>query len=221
MEIRPTRRRFLRGVGASTAALTVGPVVLPMTRLLTAAGAQQAAAPTAAELASFAESIELAAASLYGSLRPRLTRPAAVAAATAYARHHQDHANLIGAAAGDKRTGKANMLLLPTLNDQLGQARNENDVIKVAYDLENSLASTYLFIVGSITDAGVLKSAASVLPVEAQHAVVLGTLIGKSTTELTAPDKDHLGYESEDKHLDPAVFPTVVKTTSTTTAAKK
>jgi hypothetical protein len=220
MEIRPTRRRFLHGVGLSTAAVTIGPVVLPMTHLLSAAGAQEAA-PTPAEFASFAESVELAAASLYASLRPRLSRPAAVSAAAAYGKHHTDHANMIGPAAGGQRTGKANALLLPTLNDQLGQAQTENDVIKVAYDLENSLASTYLFIVDAIEDAALRKAAASVLPVEAQHAVLLGTLIGRTAKDLTAPDKDQLGYESEDKHLDPAAFPTALTTTSTTAAAKK
>jgi rubrerythrin len=220
MEIRPTRRRFLHGVGLSTAAVTIGPAVLPMTRLLAAAGAQEVE-PTPAELVAFAESVELAAAALYGSLRPRVTRPAAVSAVTAYARHHLDHANLLGPIAGDKRTGKPNQLLLPTLNDQLSQARNENQVIRVAFDLENSLASTYLFLIDSLGDAGMLKIAGSILPIESQHAVVLGGLIGLPAKDLTAPDKGQLGYESEDKHLDPATFPTVITTTSTSAPAKK
>jgi hypothetical protein len=219
MELRPSRRGFLRGVGLSTAAISIGPIVLPLADLLAAAGAQEVA-PTAPELAAFAESVELAAASFYGLLRPRLSRPAAISAATAYARHHQDHANAIGPAGGPTRTGKPNITLLPTLTDQLGQAKTENDAIKIAYDLENSLASTYLFIIDSIDDSGDLKLAAAILPVEAQHAVVLGSLIGVSAKDVTAPDKDQLGYESEDKHLDPAAFPTVVTTTTAAPAAK-
>jgi rubrerythrin len=218
MEFRPTRRQFVAGVGVSTAALTIGPAVLPMSQLLAAAGAQEAA-PTPAELAAFAETIELAAASLYGILRPRVSRPAAVSAVTAYARHHLDHATAIGPLAGDKRTGKVNQLLLPTLTDQLNQAKTENDVIKVAFDLENSLASTYLFIIDAIDDEAAIKIAGSVLPVEAEHAVVLGTLIGRATKDLTAPDKDQLGYESEDKHLDPAAFPTIVTTSTAASGA--
>jgi hypothetical protein len=219
MELRPSRRRFLVGAGLSTAAVAIGPAVLPMGRLLHAAGAQETA-PTPQELAAFAETVELAAASLYGTLRGRVSRPAAVAAITAYTKHHLDHANAIGPSAGDKRTGKPNVVLLPTLTDQLGEANSENAVLKVAYDLENSMASTYLFIVDSIKDPAGLKLAASILPVESQHATVIGTLIGQSTTAITAPDKDQLGYESEDKHLDPAAFPTVV-TTTTSTVAKK
>lgn len=219
MEIRPTRRGFLRGVGLSAAALTIGPAVLPIDELLSAAGAQEAAA-TPTELFAFAESVELAAASFYGLLRPHLSRPAAVSAAAAYARHHQDHAAAVGPAGGKDRIGKANPTLLPTLADQLGQAKTEADALRIAYDLENSMASTYLFIVDGLTDAKDLKLAASVLPVEAQHAVAIGALLGRSAKDLTAPDKSQVGYESEDKHIDPAAFPTVVTTTTAAPAAK-
>ncbi|MBA3653069.1 MAG: ferritin-like domain-containing protein [Actinobacteria bacterium] len=219
MELRPSRRRFLRGVGLSTAAVAFGPAVLSVADLLASAGAQEAA-PTAPELAAFAETIELAAASFYGALRQRVARPQAVSAITAYAVHHKDHAGALGPIAGEKRTGKVNQLLMPTLNDQLSRAANESDVIRVAYDLENGLASTYLFIIDTITDRDTLKVAASILPVEAQHAVVLGSLIGRTAKDLTASDKDKLGYESEDRHLDPAQFPTVVTSTSTTAGKK-
>ena len=209
----PTRRRFLRGVGLSGAAIAVGGAVLPIEKLLAAAGAQEVI-PTAPELAAFAETIELAGASLYGELRGRLSRPEAVSAIAAYQRHHQDHANAIGPAAGDKRVSKPNQLLLPTLNDQLRRASSENDVIRVAYDFENGLASTYLYIVDTIEDPATLKRVASILPVEAQHAVVLGGLIGRSAKDLTAPDSKQLGFESEDRRLDPAQYPSVVTTTS-------
>jgi hypothetical protein len=143
-----------------------------------------------------------------------------VRAAAAYGKHHTDHASMIGPAAGGQRTGKANLLLLPTLNDQLSQAQTENDVIRVAYDLENSLASTYLFLVDPVNDTGDAKLAASILPVEAQHAVTLGTMIGTAALDLTAPDKDQQGYETEARHLDPAAFPTVETTTTSTTVTK-
>jgi hypothetical protein len=219
MEIRPTRRGFLRGVGLSTAVVTIGPAVLPISGLLAAAGAQEAA-PTPTQLFAFAESVELAAAAFYGLLRPRLARPAAVALAAPYARHHQDHAASVGPAGGKDRIGKPNATFLPTLTDQLGQARSEADALRIAYDLENSLASTYLVIVDGLTDVADLRLASSILPVEAQHAVALGSLIGRSAKDLTAPDKAQLGYESEDKHIDLAAFPTVVTTTTSAPAAK-
>jgi hypothetical protein len=209
----------MRDVGLSTAAITIGSAALPITELLRAAGAQEAV-PTAPELAAFAETVELAAAALYGTLRPHLTRPAAVTATTTFAKHHTDAASAVGPLAGDKRVGKPNQLLLPTLNDQLREARSENDVIRVAYDLENSMASTYLFIIDLIDDPAFLRLASSILPVDAQHAVVLGVLIGRAAKVLSAQDKDQLGYESEDKHLDPAAFPPVVVTSTSTTAKK-
>jgi hypothetical protein len=215
-----SRRGFLRGAGLAAAAVTVGPVVLPLPRLLAAAGAQEAELTTP-DLLAFAESIELAAAGLYGSLRPRVARPPAVAAATAFAKHHQDHGNALGPGAGDKRTGKPNPVLLRTVEDHLRAARDENEVIKVAYDLENALASTYLWFVDTadkeVSDDA-MRMAASILPVEAQHAVVWGRLLERSTKDLTAPDPGAKGFESEARRLDTAQFPTVI-TTSTTAAA--
>jgi hypothetical protein len=198
--------------------VTVGAVVVP--DLLRAAGAQEAAL-TPEDLAAFTQTAELAAVQFYGTLRPHLSRPAALTAAAAYLRQHSDAAAALDPLAGSKRVGTANVSLLPTLDDQLHEAHNENEAIRVAYDLENSFASTYLFLVDAAgADARVVKLAGSLLPVAAQRAVTLGTMIGKSTKDLTAPDVKQLGYESEDKHLDPAAFPSVVTTTSTTTAKK-
>ena len=202
MDLRTSRRGVLAGAAAIAAAGLVKPVLAQEVKL------------TDEDLLVFAETIELAAVGFYGALRPKLSRPAAVSAATQFAKHHEDHAGAFGAAAGGKRIGKPNPILLGTLDDQLGQARDENGAIKVAYDLESSLASTYLFIIDSATSAATLQLAASVMPVDGQHAVVLGTLIGQTVKNLTAPDKDQLGYESEDKHLDPAAYPPVVTTTT-------
>jgi hypothetical protein len=219
MDFRPSRRRFL----LSAAVVTIGPAVVPVAELLRAAGAQEAV-PTAAELAAFAETVELATASLYGALRGRVSRPQAVSAITAYTKHHQDHAGAIGALAGDKRVGKPNPVLMPVITDRLNRAATENDVIRVAADIENGLASTYLFVIDSITDAAALKMAAAILPVEAEHAVSLGTLIGQDTKTLTAPDTQSdgtsLGYETEARHFDPSQYPTS-ETTTTTTVAKQ
>ena len=217
---RPSRRQFLRGAGLSAAAaVTIGPVVLPVTNLLAAAGAQEAK-PTPAELAAFAESVELAAAAFYGLIRGRVSNPAAVSAVNAYAKHHQDHANAVGPLGADKRSGKSNKLLMQTLEDRLSRAKNEADVIEIAYDLEGGLSSTYLFIISSTDDKAVVQASANALPIESQHAVVLGGIAGKSAKDTTAPDKDQAGFETEDKHFDPAAFPTVETTTTSTVAGK-
>ena len=219
MEIRPSRRRFLQGVGLSTAAATVGYLALP--ELLRAAGAQEQKLG-ADDLAAFTETVELAAASFYGTLRPHLNRPAAVSAAAAFGKQHADAANALVGLAGSKRVGTPNISLIPTLDDALHEAKNENDALKVAFDLENSIASTYLFLIDSAGDsAALLKTAVTVLPVAAQRAVVLGGLIGKSAKDLTAPDVKQAGFESEDKHVDPSAFPPVATTTTAAPAGKK
>lgn len=217
---RHSRRQFLRGAGLSAAAISIGPAVLPVAKLLEAAGAQEAA-PTPAELAAFAESVELAAVAFYGEVRSHVSTPAVVSAMNAYAKHHQDHANAVGPLGADKRTQKPNKGLLQTLEDRLSRAKNEADAVEIAYDLEGGLASTYLFIISSTDDQTVVQASANALPVEAQHAVVLGVAAGKSDKDVTAPDATQTGYETEDKHFDPAAFPTVETTTTSTVAGKK
>ncbi len=217
---RHSRRRFLKGAGVTAAAISIGPAVLPVAKLLEEAGAQTAP-PSPAELAAFAETVELAAVAFYGEVRSHVSTPAVVSAMNAYAKHHQDHANAIGPLGADKRTQKPNTGLLQTLEDRLSRAKNENDAVEIAYDLEGGLASTYLFIVATTDDASVVQACANALPVESQHAVVLGTAAGKSDKDVTAPDAAQTGYETEDKHFDPATFPTAETTTTSTVAGKK
>jgi hypothetical protein len=202
METSESRRGFLRGVGLAAASVTIGAAVLSVTDLFSAADAQEATLLDP-DLAAFAQTVELAAVAAHGLFRPRLTRPAAVAASTAFA-----------GVAGKLATSKPNVKLLQTVVDQLHGARNEDAVIKMAYDLENGLAATHLFLLSELRAPGVLHTAASILPVESQHAVTFGTILGRPLIELTAPDAKGLGFESEDKHIDPANFPTVVTTTT-------
>jgi ferritin-like protein len=203
-----TRRQFLRTTGFTAAALTIGSAVLPIDDLLAPASAQQVKLDDG-DYAAFAETVELAAAGAYGPLRARLTNAAALAATAAAAQHHQAHANAIGPLAGKKRVGKPNPGLLRALTDQIGYAANETAVIQVAYDLENALAATHLFLLDSYEGKDPLTSSGSILPVEAGHAVLLGLALGKAAKDITAPDTAGTGFETQDKHVDPATFPAV------------
>ncbi|HEX9260560.1 MAG TPA: ferritin-like domain-containing protein, partial [Acidimicrobiales bacterium] len=74
-------------------------------------------------------------------------------------------------------------------------------LLTVAFDIENAAAATYLAGIGKLENLNAAALAASVLPIESRHAVVLGQAIG------LAP-KDFLpALQSTADALDPADYP--------------
>lgn len=197
----PSRRRVLRGLGLGGLGITIGSVVLPWHGLLDPARADQAADDKA--LAKFAESLELAAVAGYqaAAASGKITTPAVLAAAQTFASHHHDHAGAFGVFAGDASTAKANPAVLAAVSGQIKAAPDQNGVLGVAFDLENAAAATYLFALGALADASALKLTASILPVESQHAIVLGTALGKQLKDLVP------SFQTADAKVDPAKFP--------------
>lgn len=195
-----SRRRFLRGAGLGGLALSVGPALLPVSRLWSPAFAQESGD---AGIAAFAESVELAAVQAYmaAANSGKVTTPAVADAATTFAGHHQEHAGAFGGAAGDAATGEPNPGLLEEVGGQLESAADENAVLEVAYSLENAAAATYLFALGALESTEALQLTASILPVESQHAVVLGTILGKPPTEYVP------SFETQDAAVKPDAFP--------------
>ena len=66
----------------------------------------------------------------------------------------------------------------------MAAAADEKAILKIAYDLENAAAATYLFALGALTSKAALQLTASILPVEAQHAVVLGSVLGLKLADI-------------------------------------
>jgi hypothetical protein len=192
------QRRLLRNVGIGAAVITIGSQVLPIGSLL-----GRAAALDDGAIAAFAQSVELTAVAAYTAAAKSglVTTKAVLDAATTFAGHHTEHAAAFGAAAGAGATNKLNQKLLDALSPGLAAAKSEKDVLKLAYDLENAAAATYLFALGALTSKAALQLTASILPVEAQHAVVLGQVIGADAATLLPP------FETETAFVDPAKFP--------------
>src|SRR4051812_8361379 len=208
---RASRRRFLRGaatVGLSGIVVSLGAAVLPIEHLLPGAGAADAPAPPPLDdpsIAAFAESLELAAVAAYQKAASGgvLKTPAVLAAATTFASHHQEHAAAFAGAAGSKATHKPNPKVLQLVGDQLTAARTENAVINAAFGLENTAASTYLFALGALQGRAALQLTASILPVESQHATVLGTALGKPLSDAIFMPS----FITEQQKVDPTKFP--------------
>ncbi len=197
-----SRRRFLRDAGAGLA-LVIGGVVLPAGGLVGVAGSQTLDDPT---IAKFAESVELAAVAAYTAAAQsgKVKTPAVLTAATTFASHHSDHAKAFGAFAGDAATAQPNPGILQTVGDQIREAPDEKAVLAVAFATENAAAATYLFAIGALTSAQAMSLTASIMPVEAQHAAVLGYVLGKDP----ATDIDFLPpFQTPDQALSPSKYP--------------
>jgi rubrerythrin len=170
------------------------------------------------QIAAFAESLELAAVAAYQAAAAKITTPAVASAAGTFAGHHSQHATAFASLAKGAATGKPNPKLLQTIAGELHDAPDEKTTVKIAFDLENAAASTYLYALGVLSAAGALQLTASILPVESQHAVVLGQVLGLPMFEATAGSSDPYAgtgyvptFVTQDQKIDPAVYPAATK----------
>jgi hypothetical protein len=197
-----SRRRFLAGAAGGGALLTVGSMVAPVGRLISPAAAQDA--PSVEDLAVFAASVEYAAVAAYGAAADsgKVTTPAVADAATLFADHHQQHGDAFVALV-ERNDIEPNPGLLEMVGGQITDAADENAVLEIAYGVENAAAATYLFALGVLDDVGASQTMASILPVEAQHAITLGFVLGKPLDDQTLMPP----FETTDAALDPAELP--------------
>jgi hypothetical protein len=195
---RSTRRDILKRAGVGGGTIAIGTAIIPFARLAPA-GAQEM---DDAAIATFAESVELAAVEAYkAAAGSGKLAVAVVDIGTMFAAHHSEHAKAFAGAAGSSATGKPNAALLKAVGPQLQAAKDQTALLQIAYDLESSAAATYLFALGALQSEAALKLAASILPIESQHAVVLGQALGKPATEYVP------AFETQDKALSPTEFP--------------
>lgn len=195
-----SRRMFIRDVGIGSAAITMGSAILPVSRLMPAAFAQGELTDT--DIAAFAQSVELAAVAAYEAAAGRdLLDAATVEVATMFAGHHQDHADAFGAVAGDAAPDTANMAVLDAFGPMIEEAADAAALLQIAYDLEEGAAATYVFALGALEDPANAAATATILPVEAQHAVVLGQALELDAADYLPP------FETDERALDPAMYP--------------
>ena len=201
-----SRRRFLIGTGLAATALTVGATLGPQ-RLLTSASAQSF---TDEDLAAFAQSVELGAVAVYTAAAGALsaaTKPVALL----FMQHHQQHADAFGAVAKSKAVKVPNAKLVAALGPALAAVKDEKSALELAFVLENQAAETYAFglMVASGKDA--IGGMATILPIEAEHAAILGVALGKSPADIFingAFESAAVGDGTDiKKGIDPTKFP--------------
>src|SRR5688500_5699092 len=196
-----TRRQLLGRAAAGGAMLTLAGTLVPVGRLLPAAAAQEL---TDVDIASFAASVELAAVDAYQAAidSGKVTDAAVGAAATTFQSHHREHAaafNGLATANGADEVG-SNQAVLAAFGPMLESAADQAAILEIAYQLEEGAAATYLFALGALTVPEAYAATATILPIESQHATVLGTVLGKSADEYLP------AFITQDAALNPADF---------------
>ena len=160
-------------------------------------------------IAGYAQSVELAAVAAYTAAAPVLSA-GTLPVAQLFMTHHQQHADAFGAVAGPKAVMAPNKTLISAVTPALQAIKDEMGALEFAFMLENQAAYTYAAALTLLQDAAYAAATATILPIEAQHAVVLGLALGKSVTDVFptgAFESASLGDGSDPlKGLDPAVF---------------
>lgn len=202
---RASRRTVLVGGAAVAGAVLAAPLFMP-SGFLASAGAQGLDDQT---IAGYAQSIELAAVAAYTAAAAALT-PATLPVGQLFMSHHQQHADAFGKVAGPKAASGPNAKLVAAVTPALQAIKDEKGALEFAFVLENQAAYTYAAALTLLQDPAYAAATATILPIEAQHAVVLGLALGKPVADVfptKAFESSSLGDGTDPlKGLDPATF---------------
>ncbi len=207
---RASRRGFLAGAG-----LALGGVVLAAcgsssskssstsTTKAAAAGSGAGSAKLTGDLAiaALATSLEnLAVATYQGGIdaatagKLGTVPPAVVTFAQTAQKQHKDHAaawNAILTGAGKPAvSGVDSTVKTAVIDPAFANVKDVPGLAKLALQLENVAAATYLESIGLVKSSGGIKVAASIQPVEMQHAAILNLLLGQYPVPMSFSSTD-------------------------------
>ena len=184
-EVQASRRRFVRNLGVG-GVVAVGAAAVPTVVLASTAAAQSSSTATEELPASdliiveFAVGLELAAESAYiVAVATKLFDSEQDELARTFGRHHHEHAVALATLAGrDAETvGFPNPKIVASVSPPLENAGSADAAFQVLYDIEQGAAATYLQALGNLTSSSVSGPAGSILPIESQHAVAIGSML--------------------------------------------
>jgi len=128
-------------------------------------------------IATYMAGIKAATAGKLGTVPPAVVTFAETAMA-----QHQDHQkawNAVLTAAGKKPVTAVDPVIQPTINAALAKVTTVTGLAELALLLENTAGETYQNGLSVIKSAAGIKTAASIQPVEFQHAAILSFVLGK------------------------------------------
>jgi hypothetical protein len=108
--------------------------------------------------------------------------PAVVTFAETAMKQHQDHQqawNAVLASAGKQPVTAVDPVIQPTINTAFAKVTNVAGLAELALMVENIAGETYQNGLSVIKSAAGIKTAASIQPVEFQHAAILSFVLGK------------------------------------------
>ena len=187
-----SRRRFVRNLGMG-GAVAIGAAVVPVSGLVGIAAAQTTATTVVLpssdlQTVVFAQGIELAAVAAY-ALAVDTVKLTSLAAETfrLFGRHHNEHATALGALAGKSKVTTPNAALVASLTPQIQALTGQEAAIKFMGTVEQGAAATYLTALGTLESFEAAAGASTILPIESQHATVLGVLSGQPVSDSVPP----------------------------------
>lgn len=196
------RRRFLALTGAAAAGgLILAACSSPTSKASSGTGTATSggggsgttgttpSVPVDVQVAGLAASLESLAVATYRAGIKAVTRgklgrvpPAFAAFATTALSQHHDHAaawNAILAAAGYKPVATPDPVLQRLVDDDFAKVRDLKGLAKLALTLENVAAATYLNGLTVLSSQQAIGTAASIQPVEMQHAAIVNLVLGQ------------------------------------------
>lgn len=193
---RTSRRGFLIGAGAVAggallAACSSGSGSSSSSKSTSTTAGSSSSAKLTGDLAvaALAASLENLAVAAYGDVLTAAaanklgTVPPAVATfATVAKSQHAQHANAWNGAiqaAGHKAITYTDPVVTPTITKMFGQVTDVTGAANLALLLENVAAQTYQAAISAVKATSSVKVAASIQPVEMQHAAILYFVLGK------------------------------------------
>lgn len=125
---------------------------------------------------AYGAGIKAAQAGKLGSVPPAVV----TFASTAMAQHKQHAAawNAVLTGAGKKAVTETDPALTPTVNQMFGQVTDVTGLAKLALEIENIAAQTYQAGIGALSSSKAIATAATIQPVEMQHAAILNLVLG-------------------------------------------
>jgi len=108
--------------------------------------------------------------------------PAVVTFAMTAQSQHKDHAaawNGVLTGAGKKAVSGVDMTVKKSVDKAFAGVKDVPGLAKLALDLENVAAATYIAAIDVVKNPAGIKTAASIQPVEMQHAAILHFVLGE------------------------------------------
>jgi len=193
-----SRRAFLFGGGAVLGGVALAGSGLGggLAAAVTRSGARSVSSATSAQkltgdlaVVALAASLENLAVGTYQAAIDAVTQgkltgvpDAVVTFAMTAQSQHKDHAaawNGVLTGAGKKAVSGVDLTVKQSVDKAFAQVKDVPGLAMLALDLENGAAATYLAAISAVKSPAGIKTAATIHPVEMQHAAVLNFLLGQ------------------------------------------